>query len=422
MKNIVLAAFLLPVLVPPAFAVSSKEKRQIEEIVAKIKGGDYEAGSPELLKLGRKAGPFIEPLTEDENPGVRRNAVFCLAAIDHNLVPNLIKQFYKKGLDNMTRSMYFQLLCAHRTEEAKRFLLRVLKDVRINNSIRAEALGPLSLYRGDKEVLSELLVFHELGGPLRREALYSLGVLGSAEAIEPLRRSLADPDQKIRMATIHALAGIGGKKSAEAVSGMLKDEDGEVRGLAMRALGVMRSKEHIPDLEKAAGSEADPELKWLSGAMIEKIRGSKSARNSEAFSRLNVRDLLWVDELCHPREYADMVEKLRRLKKEDWILVLREADDVVSLTESSDPEEMEASGWLFMAFFRPLAMIDEGHAMKVLASALTDRTYSFTIRSTALDDDGIDEEIIRKVMSDPAESPRFRALAESRLASSGPRE
>lgn len=422
MKNIVLAVLLFPVLVIPSLSLSSKEKKQSKAIAAEIRKGNYAAGSPELLKLGKKAGPFIEPLTEDENPEVRSNAVFCLAAIGYKVVPNLTKQFYKKGLDNMTRSMYFQVLRAHRTEEAKRFLLGVLKDVRISLHVRAEALGPLSFYRGDKEVLDELLVFHDWGGPLRREVLYSLGVLGSVEAIEPLKRALADPDRKIRMTAIHALAGIGGKESAEAVSSMLKDGDWEVRGLAMRALGVMRSEEHIPALQKNAGDETDPELRWLAGAMIEKMRGGKSARNSGGVSGVNLKDLLWLDEYCHPREYTDMLEKLRFLKKEDWILVLREADDVVSLMESSDSEEMEGAGWIFLSFLRPLAQIDEAYARKVLASVLTDKTYSFTIRSAALQGDEVGEEVIRKLASDPDESPRLRALAEKRLASIQPRE
>jgi len=83
---------------------------------------------------------------------------------------------------------------------------------------------------------------------LRRQAVYTLGVLGAARSARPLESSLYDGDKNVRLEAVTALAKIGTDEAAEAVRGALNGAGKTLAGAVIDALGAMQYEEAAPDL------------------------------------------------------------------------------------------------------------------------------------------------------------------------------
>ncbi|TDI45216.1 MAG: HEAT repeat domain-containing protein [Acidobacteria bacterium] len=83
---------------------------------------------------------------------------------------------------------------------------------------------------------------------LRRQAAYTLGVLGAARSARPLESSLYDGDKNVRLEAVRSLAKIGTDEAAEAVRGALNGADKTLAGAVIDALGKMQYQKAAPEL------------------------------------------------------------------------------------------------------------------------------------------------------------------------------
>ncbi|MBI4777585.1 HEAT repeat domain-containing protein [Candidatus Desantisbacteria bacterium] len=129
-------------------------------------------------------------------------------------------------------------------------LISALKDT--DEAIRmqaAETLGD-SISAG-KEVCSKEAVtalIHALNDPkwrVKRNAVISLGKIGSPAAIPALIKCLKDENWIIRDKAVHALGEIGSIEAADAIIHTCKDEDESVQKEAIAALGKIRATKAI---------------------------------------------------------------------------------------------------------------------------------------------------------------------------------
>jgi HEAT repeat protein len=91
---------------------------------------------------------------------------------------------------------------------------------------------------------------------VRAVAVYTLGEMGQAEAVELLVGLLQDPDRHIRRIAARALGKIGDRRALEPLAALLADEgqDVGVRCTAAWALGCLGDSRVCPLLEQAAAS------------------------------------------------------------------------------------------------------------------------------------------------------------------------
>ena len=83
---------------------------------------------------------------------------------------------------------------------------------------------------------------------LRRQAAYTLGVLGAEGSARALESSLYDGNKKVRLESVTALAKIGTDEAAEAVRGALNGADKTLAGAVIDALGKMQYQEAALEL------------------------------------------------------------------------------------------------------------------------------------------------------------------------------
>ena len=83
---------------------------------------------------------------------------------------------------------------------------------------------------------------------VRRQAAYTLGVLGAEGSARALESSLYDGNKKVRLESVTALAKIGTDEAAEAVRGALNDADKTLAGAVIDALGKMQYQEAALEL------------------------------------------------------------------------------------------------------------------------------------------------------------------------------
>jgi hypothetical protein len=113
-------------------------------------------------------------------------------------------------------------------------LIKSLKDP--DWHVRMGALVSLRII-GDKKVISDIIdTLKDENRFVRREAVKSLGRIGDERMVVPLTEALRDEDRSVRMRAVGALAKYGGDSTIEPLIEALKDSDSGVRLRAVQAL------------------------------------------------------------------------------------------------------------------------------------------------------------------------------------------
>ena len=118
----------------------------------------------------------------------------------------------------------------------------------------------------------------------RRAAVDGLGLLKSKDAVPDLLRALRDPNMVVRRAAMAALVRIGASESVPRISSLLKDESGGVRVLAAGVLGQFGDRRAVPALVRSLRDE-----KWyvrqVAAASLGVLRDRRATRPLETASR-----------------------------------------------------------------------------------------------------------------------------------------
>ncbi len=132
-------------------------------------------------------------------------------------------------------------------------LIHALKDR--DESIRMQAAETLGKSISGKEVYIEeteeivTALIHALDDPMwrvKRNAIISLGKMGSLSAVPALIKCLKDENWIIRGKAVHSLGEIGSIEAADAIISVCNDEDESVQEEAIVALGKIRAAMAIP--------------------------------------------------------------------------------------------------------------------------------------------------------------------------------
>ena len=204
-------------------------------------------------------------------PGQTEDVVADLQEVGGTSLAGLVRVATDKSLDVEIRSSAVWLLGRlkklgpFKNTEALHPLLAVLGDA--NESLRRDAALALGILRDRRATVT--LVRTMLGDPdsmVRQLAAQSLGHLGSPKAIAALRGLFTDrgQDSGLRAATAEALgASFAFDATAELIAG-LSDGSAEVRFWSAYALGFLRVKNALPELERLASSDDAEVPGWWS--------------------------------------------------------------------------------------------------------------------------------------------------------------
>jgi len=189
-----------------------------------------------LVALGGAAVlPLIKALRTGER-GVRRKAAWVLQEIGEPAVAPLCEVL--KDSEEEVRALAGEVLkrmgweTGEETEVARR-LVREGKWEELA-SLGKPAVQPLIRTLSDPDVEK------------RRKAASVLGVIGDRKAVEPLCSSLKDGDVEVRIRAARALGKIGDAGAAAGLSASLLDESPEVRLRAAEALDRMGWRPSTP--------------------------------------------------------------------------------------------------------------------------------------------------------------------------------
>lgn len=243
----------------------------------------YEAVEWTLIQIGT---PSVRPLInvlEGDDTFQKSNAVYCLGRIrDKRAVEPLIKLL--SGNDYLVKLQAIRALAELKDKRATEPLLKLLNDESLSADAiyalgeiaDASAVDTLSFYLKDKNyqvrvgaVIALGKIGHKRATPylikalssddirLKEYVILSLGNIGDPDAIEALMLSSGGAAKELQLKIIEALRRINDPKSAEALVVFLDNKDSEIRKNSYLALRSMYSAGSV------FGEDSGKWKKWL---------------------------------------------------------------------------------------------------------------------------------------------------------------
>jgi HEAT repeat protein len=169
----------------PEVSVRTAAARALAHYVLLAEWGQIEHGVAEPIVAALLA-EYERPATA---PEVKRAALEAIASSDHPRIPELIRDAYEEGSQDMQLSALFAM-----GGSADRQWLPILED--------------------------------EMGSPsadFRAEAARAAGAIGSSDSIDTLEQLLDDEDLEVAVAAVLALGQIGGDRAYELLASMADD-------------------------------------------------------------------------------------------------------------------------------------------------------------------------------------------------------
>ena len=202
----------------------------------------------------------VESSLSDPSLPVRLAAIAAVKETnDRDALPRLRDQF-QADRDRAARQEIATVLGSMGDKAALPILIAALRDSSNPPGVRSAALSGVEAIGGKEsiQVLIEILTARRTSGgeDAITRAVAALGRFKAKEAIPAILDRLADPSAEVRAASAEALGKIGVLKDvAPKVRDVVNDPSVEVRKAAIGALAVLKDREAIPVMIKAAEDE-----------------------------------------------------------------------------------------------------------------------------------------------------------------------
>lgn len=307
-------------------------------IAASVFGQDLQSPTPKerakalrsLRNAGTEAIPTVTPLLSDADPEVRLEAVRTIVSIgtQHSLDPLVtatgdndpeVQVLATDGLVNFYVPGYVQTGIGRLGASVRNRFDRENRDV-LDPWITVrpdviEALGKLA--RGGSSLES------------RANAARAIGILRGKAAIPDILQSLQTKDTKVLFEALIALQKIGEPSAGPRVMILLRDLDERVQIAAIETVGLLRTREAIPDLQKTYDSAKSVRVRRAALTSLAMLPDPKNRPHFE-------------------RGFQDKDEKIRAAAAEGFAR-LNQPRDVPTLQKAFE-EESKMAPRLAMAF------------------------------------------------------------------------
>lgn len=216
---------------------------------------------------------------KDEDPEVRRHAVFALTQIEGPAATTALIEALKDEVWQV-RARAASALGMAGGRNSVEPLVGALRD----NSwqVREQAAWALGL-RGDRRAVEPLIAaLSDEAADVREKSAWSLGLKGDSRAVDPLITSLKDSNARVRDMAAWALGLKGDSRAGTALKDALKDPDTRVRQKAAWALGMLLLKRGgapvgLPDPDNEVEDDVDGRVRGsVSGGIAGGVAGGIS--------------------------------------------------------------------------------------------------------------------------------------------------
>ncbi len=215
--------------------------KQNKELKVKIIEALGNSHAPNQLQLTT----LLLPFTTDDDPYIRKNAIFALAQLGASEVIEQLIELLKDNTDSNVRERAADGLVQLEARETVPQLIQLLKEsswrvqiavVRVLVYLEAREAVPLliKLLKGDE------------GEMVRYIAIIGLAQLGSREEIPQLIELLKDTDYNVRRGAVDGLVQLGAREAVLPLIELLKDTG--VRSSAADGLAQLGVLEAVPQL------------------------------------------------------------------------------------------------------------------------------------------------------------------------------
>jgi len=196
---------------------------------------------------GPRAFSLLKSGLENAQPKRREAAVHGLLALGTPEAVDLIITALKDP-DRTVRFYAAQDLARVRRSEAARAVEPLIAAVRDDPELRREALWTLGHIADARAVDPAIVALKDRDFWVRADALEALGRIKSARAVEPVKAMLKDPHSHVRFHAVYALVELNPPDLAGSLRPMLEDENDAVRKAAANALAKLEKR--APEQDK----------------------------------------------------------------------------------------------------------------------------------------------------------------------------
>ncbi len=227
----------------------------------------------------------IIPLTKDEVPDVREQAIRTLAKIDGKKALKVILEYMEEEGLKLEVAEALDILGI---EEAIEPLIKLYRNG--SQHIREIAVKAMGTYQSEEVVDTLIKALKDNSWRIREEAADALGSLEHERSLPALYKMLDDDNNYVIEKALKGIGKLGDQSDVERIKMMLEHDEATVRAAASEALGTLGGESTIEVLISALYKERNPMVVWAISDAI-----------SEAASR--TQDSLLKEEIKKAPEY-----------------------------------------------------------------------------------------------------------------------
>ncbi len=273
-----LGCLVLVSLCVAVFAEEAKKKDLKTEIKEQIEMTRDETkrfeANDRLIKIGKPALPYLNPLLKDSDEEIRNNTVRIIGEIgDSSSVKPLIELLGKETALKVRRNIFYALGNL-KAKEALPFLKDALNDK--DSLLRSDAAYNLGKI-GDPAVIDMVgKLSKDKEDRVRASVVEALNNLGTSDALPYLRELMKDKNEKVRVKAAYGLGKHGGEEDGKVLINALNDKSAEVRRFAASALGEIKYVASLPRLKKLLSSDPNDKVRASAAFGLGQIGGKDS--------------------------------------------------------------------------------------------------------------------------------------------------
>ncbi len=199
----------------------------------------------------------VIPLTKDEVPDVREQAIRTLAKIGGKKAIKVILEYTDEVGPQVEVAEALEII---NTEETIDPLIEIYKEG--DQHVREIAVRAMGRYQSEEIIDTLIAALEDNSWRIREESVEALGSIEHEKVLPSLYKCLKDKNNYVIEKALKGIGKLGDETDVEKVKCMLEHEEAAVRAAASKSLGALGGESAIESLISTLSRERNPMVVW----------------------------------------------------------------------------------------------------------------------------------------------------------------